>query len=67
MRLVNLLCGWWTLLVFVFLYLPIVLLIVYSFNTSRLNVNFEGFAAEGPGGRGRETRSPDPRGDARGE
>ena len=46
MRLVNLLCGWWTLLVFVFLYLPIVLLIVYSFNTSRLNVNFEGFTTQ---------------------
>ncbi len=32
MKLVNLLCGWWTVLVFAFLYLPIVLLIVYSFN-----------------------------------
>lgn len=45
-RLVNLLCGWWTILVFAFLYLPIVLLIVYSFNTSRLNVNFEGFTLD---------------------
>jgi len=43
MRLVNLLCGWWTGIVFAFLYLPILLLIVYSFNTSKLNVNFEGF------------------------
>ena len=45
-RLINLLCGWWTILVFAFLYLPIVLLIVYSFNTSRLNVNFEGFTLD---------------------
>ncbi|MEK0449786.1 MAG: hypothetical protein RL088_2054 [Verrucomicrobiota bacterium] len=43
MRLVNLLCGWWTGLVFAFLYIPILLLIIYSFNTSKLNVNFEGF------------------------
>lgn len=43
MRLINLLCGWWTAVVFAFLYIPIILLIVYSFNTSRLNVNFEGF------------------------
>ena len=40
---VNLLCGWWTVVVFAFLYIPIILLVVYSFNTSRLNVNFEGF------------------------
>ena len=46
MRMVNLLCGWWTILVFAFLYLPIVLLIIYSFNTSRLNVNFEGFTLD---------------------
>ncbi len=46
MRLVNLLCGWWTVVVFAFLYLPIVLLIVYSFNTSRLNINLEGFTLD---------------------
>jgi spermidine/putrescine transport system permease protein len=46
MRLINLLCGWWTVVVFAFLYIPIVLLIVYSFNTSRLNVNFEGFTLD---------------------
>ena len=43
MRLVNLLLGSWTLLVLIFLYLPIVLLIVFSFNDSRLNVKWEGF------------------------
>ncbi len=43
---VNLLCGWWTVAVFAFLYLPIVLLVVYSFNTSRLNINFEGFTLQ---------------------
>ena len=46
MRMVNLLCGWWTVAVFAFLYLPIVLLVVYSFNTSRLNINFEGFTLQ---------------------
>ena len=43
MRLVNLLCGSWTALVFAFLYLPIVLLIVYSFNKSRLLTQWTGF------------------------
>jgi spermidine/putrescine transport system permease protein len=33
----------WTFLVFVFLYLPIALLIVFSFNNSRLNIRWEGF------------------------
>ncbi len=35
--------GGWTLLVFAFLYIPIILLIVYSFNDSRLNIRWEGF------------------------
>lgn len=43
MAFVNRLCGWWTALVLAFLYLPIVLLVAYSFNTSRLNVVWEGF------------------------
>ena len=43
MALVNRLCGWWTGIVLVFLYLPIALLVVYSFNSSRLNVVWEGF------------------------
>jgi spermidine/putrescine transport system permease protein len=38
--------GGWTVLVFLFLYLPIVVLVVYSFNTSRLNVVWEGFTFE---------------------
>jgi spermidine/putrescine transport system permease protein len=33
----------WTLLVLVFLYLPILVLVGYSFNTSRLNIVWEGF------------------------
>ncbi len=33
----------WTTLVFAFLYLPIVVLVVYSFNRSRLNILWEGF------------------------
>lgn len=33
----------WTGLVFVFLYLPILVLIGYSFNTSKLNIVWEGF------------------------
>jgi spermidine/putrescine transport system permease protein len=35
--------GAWTALVFVFLYLPIAVLVVYSFNDSRLNITWEGF------------------------
>ncbi len=36
--------GFWTLLVFAFLYIPIVLLVVFSFNSSRLNIRWEGFS-----------------------
>jgi spermidine/putrescine transport system permease protein len=36
--------GLWTTLVFAFLYLPILLLIVFSFNSSRLNIRWEGFS-----------------------
>jgi spermidine/putrescine transport system permease protein len=42
-RLLNLGFGVWTAAVFVFLYLPILVLVVYSFNTSKLNVVWEGF------------------------
>lgn len=37
------LIGGWTAAVFVFLYLPIAVLIVYSFNASRLNLQWTGF------------------------
>jgi spermidine/putrescine transport system permease protein len=43
MKLVTLLLGSWTGLVLLFLYVPIVVLIVYSFNASRMNVRWEGF------------------------
>jgi spermidine/putrescine transport system permease protein len=43
MGLVNRLCKWWTGAVLAFLYLPIALLVIYSFNSSRLNVLWEGF------------------------
>jgi len=43
MALINWLCGGWTALIFIFLYLPILLLIVYSFNKSDLNVIWTGF------------------------
>ena len=46
MRLVNLLCGGWTVLVFGFLYLPIVLLIVYSFNKSRMVTQWGGWTLD---------------------
>lgn len=42
-RAVNLALGGWTAGVFVFLYLPIVVLVAYSFNASRLNILWEGF------------------------
>jgi spermidine/putrescine transport system permease protein len=35
--------GVWTALVFIFLYLPIGVLVAYSFNQSRLNILWEGF------------------------
>ena len=37
------LLGLWTALVMVFFYLPIVILIAYSFNSSRLNIVWQGF------------------------
>jgi spermidine/putrescine transport system permease protein len=40
------LLGAWTFLVMVFLYLPIAILIGFSFNTSRLNILWEGFTLE---------------------
>jgi spermidine/putrescine transport system permease protein len=36
--------GAWTALVFAFLYIPIFLLIIFSFNSSRLNIRWEGFS-----------------------
>ncbi len=39
----NRILAGWTTLVLAFLYLPIVVLVVYSFNRSRLNVVWEGF------------------------
>ena len=38
--------GGWTIAVFAFLYLPIVLLVVYSFNDSKLNLYWAGFTAK---------------------
>lgn len=38
--------GTWTALVLAFLYLPIGVLVVYSFNASRLNVLWEGFTLQ---------------------
>jgi spermidine/putrescine transport system permease protein len=46
MPLVHTLFGGWTALVFAFLYAPIVLLVAYSFNTSHLNIRWEGFTFE---------------------
>ena len=43
MRLANALCGGWTVLVMIFLYFPIVFLVIYSFNSSKLNIVWEGF------------------------
>lgn len=43
MALVNWLCGGWTALIFVFLYLPILLLIVYSLNAADFGVSWTGF------------------------
>ncbi len=46
MKLVNKLLGFWTILVMVFFYVPIAILVGFSFNTSRLNIVWEGFTLE---------------------
>jgi spermidine/putrescine transport system permease protein len=38
------------LLVYTFLYIPILVLVVYAFNASRANVRFEGIVNQGPCG-----------------
>lgn len=38
--------GGWTLVVFAFLYIPIIILIVFSFNESRLNLQWVGFTTQ---------------------
>ncbi|MFT3867944.1 MAG: ABC transporter permease [Nibricoccus sp.] len=43
MAFINALFGGWTVLVMLFFYLPILFLVVYSFNNSRLNITWEGF------------------------
>ncbi len=43
MKIVNRLLAVWTALVMLFFYLPIAILVAYSFNTSRLNIIWEGF------------------------
>jgi spermidine/putrescine transport system permease protein len=43
MKLVNTVLGAWTVLVMIFFYLPIAILVGFSFNTSRLNILWEGF------------------------
>ncbi len=43
LKLLNWFLGGWTALVFAFLYAPIAVLVVYSFNSSRLNIVWEGF------------------------
>jgi spermidine/putrescine transport system permease protein len=46
MKRINWLLGLWTALVMAFFYLPIAILIGFSFNTSRLNILWEGFTLE---------------------
>ena len=43
MSLLHRLFGLWTALILLFLYLPITLLVIYSFNASRLNIVWQGF------------------------
>jgi spermidine/putrescine transport system permease protein len=43
LKLMNLFFGGWTTLVFAFLYIPIILLVVFSFNDSDYNLSWEGF------------------------
>ena len=46
MKLVNAGLAVWTVIVMIFFYLPIAILIGFSFNTSRLNILWEGFTLE---------------------
>lgn len=46
LRTLDLALRGWTTAVFVFLYLPIAVLVVYSFNASRLNIVWEGVTLE---------------------
>lgn len=46
MRLIKPLLAGWTALVMVFFYLPIVILVGFSFNSSRLNILWEGFTVK---------------------
>ncbi|MBL9215077.1 MAG: ABC transporter permease [Opitutaceae bacterium] len=43
LKLLNWFLSGWTALVFIFLYVPILVLVVYSFNSSRLNIVWESF------------------------
>jgi spermidine/putrescine transport system permease protein len=45
-RLQGISFGIWTAGVFAFLYIPILLLVVFSFNSSRLNIRWEGFSLQ---------------------
>lgn len=38
--------GLWTVVVFAFLYIPILLLVIFSFNASKLNIRWEGFTMQ---------------------
>lgn len=46
MKTVQRLLGFWTVLVMIFFYLPIAILIGYSFNSSRLNIVWQGFTLD---------------------
>lgn len=45
-RLLGVLLGVWTAGILAFLYIPIALLVVFSFNASRLNIRWEGFSTQ---------------------
>ena len=57
MKLARRLLGAWTRLVLIFFYLPIAILIGFSFNTSRLNIVWEGFTLRVVRARSGATRS----------
>jgi spermidine/putrescine transport system permease protein len=42
----RVLLGAWTAVVLLFFYLPVIVLVVFSFNTSRLNIVWEGFTLQ---------------------
>ena len=52
------LLGGWAVLVYLFLYAPIAVVVIFAFNGGRQVLNWEGFSVSGSGRRSTTRRSP---------